>query len=62
VGTEHLLYALVSQENTAATVILENMKVNPQDVKDQVIEAFERSRMQELADYYPDLAPTLRSR
>lgn len=46
VGTEHLLYALVSQENTAATVILENMKVNPQDVKDQVIEAFERSRMQ----------------
>lgn len=46
VGTEHLLHALVSQENTAATVILENMKVNPQDVKDQVIEAFERSRMQ----------------
>ena len=47
VGTEHLLYALVSQENTAATVILENMKVNPQDVKDQVIEAFERSRQQQ---------------
>jgi ATP-dependent Clp protease ATP-binding subunit ClpC len=47
VGTEHLLYALVSQENTAATVILENMKVSPQDVKDQVIEAFERGRIQQ---------------
>ena len=55
VGTEHLLYALVSQENTAATVILENMKVNPQDVKDQVIEAFERSRQQQAGQ--PGMAP-----
>lgn len=47
VGTEHLLFALVSQENTAATVILENMKVSPQDVKDQVVEAFERGRQQQ---------------
>lgn len=47
VGTEHLLFALVSQENTAATVILENMKVNPEDVREQVTEAFERSRQQQ---------------
>jgi ATP-dependent Clp protease ATP-binding subunit ClpC len=47
VGTEHLLFALVSQENTAATVILENMKVNPEDIKEQIIEAFERGRSQQ---------------
>lgn len=44
VGTEHLLYALVSQKNTAATVILENMKVAPDDVKEQILEIFERAR------------------
>lgn len=44
VGTEHLLYALVSQQNTAATVILENMKVNPADIKDQILEIFERAK------------------
>lgn len=44
VGTEHLLYALVNQENTAATVILENMKVNPADIREQIIQAFEKSR------------------
>ncbi len=44
VGTEHLLYALVSQQNTAATVILENMKVNPSDIKDQILEIFERAK------------------
>jgi len=44
VGTEHLLYALVSQENTAATVILENMKINPKNIKEQIIEIFEKSR------------------
>ncbi|MCC7196737.1 ATP-dependent Clp protease ATP-binding subunit [Candidatus Peregrinibacteria bacterium] len=44
VGTEHLLYALVAQENTAATVILENMKVNPQDIKEQLVQTFEKSR------------------
>ncbi len=43
VGTEHLLYALVSQNNTAATVILENMKVSPTDVKEQILEIFERA-------------------
>ena len=44
VGTEHLLYALVSQDNTAATVILENMKVSPADVKEQILEIFERAK------------------
>ncbi len=44
VGTEHLLFSLVSQDNTAATVILENMKVSPQDIKDQVLDIFERAK------------------
>ena len=44
VGTEHLLFALVSQENTAATVILENMKINPKNIREQVTEIFERSK------------------
>lgn len=43
VGTEHLLYALCLQENTAATVILENMKINPQTIKDQVIQVFKKN-------------------
>lgn len=41
VGTEHLLHALVGQENTAATVILENMKVRPVDVLQEIEAAFE---------------------
>ncbi len=44
VGTEHLLYSLVSQVNTAATVVLENMKVSPDDVKQQILEIFERAK------------------
>lgn len=44
VGTEHLLFALVSQDNTAATVILENMKVSPDDIKEQILEIFERAK------------------
>ncbi|MFA6917557.1 MAG: ATP-dependent Clp protease ATP-binding subunit, partial [Candidatus Gracilibacteria bacterium] len=44
VGTEHLLYSLVSQQNTAATVILENMKVSPADVKEQIMEIFDRAK------------------
>jgi ATP-dependent Clp protease ATP-binding subunit ClpC len=44
VGTEHLLYALVVQENTAATVILENMKIAPDDVRQELMNAFERIR------------------
>jgi len=45
IGTEHLLFALVSQKDTAATVILENMRINPDDVKGQIIEIFEQSKM-----------------
>jgi ATP-dependent Clp protease ATP-binding subunit ClpC len=44
VGTEHLLYSLVSQHNTAATVILENMKVSPADIKEQILEIFEKAK------------------
>ena len=44
VGTEHLLYALCVQENTAATVILENMKINPQSIKDQIIQIFKKNQ------------------
>ncbi|MBT4917355.1 ATP-dependent Clp protease ATP-binding subunit, partial [Candidatus Peregrinibacteria bacterium] len=44
VGTEHILHALVSQDNTAATVILENMKVSPSDIKEQILEIFERAK------------------
>jgi ATP-dependent Clp protease ATP-binding subunit ClpC len=40
VGTEHLLHALVSQENTAATVILENMKIHPNELKQKVEDIF----------------------
>lgn len=42
IGTEHLLYALVVQEGTAATVILENMKINPGDIRDQITKTFEK--------------------
>lgn len=44
VGTEHLLYALCSQENTAATVILENMKINPMTIKEQIAQIFRRNQ------------------
>jgi ATP-dependent Clp protease ATP-binding subunit ClpC len=44
VGTEHLLFALCSQENTAATVILENMKINPQSIKEQIVQVFKRNQ------------------
>jgi ATP-dependent Clp protease ATP-binding subunit ClpC len=44
VGTEHLLHSLVSQHNTAATVILENMKVSPADIKEQILEIFEKAK------------------
>ncbi|QQR82942.1 ATP-dependent Clp protease ATP-binding subunit [Candidatus Peregrinibacteria bacterium] len=42
VGTEHLLYSLVSQGKCAATVILENMHVNPDDFKAQIEDMFEQ--------------------
>jgi len=34
---------LVSQENTAATVILENMKINPKHIQNQLIDAFQKN-------------------
>lgn len=43
VGTEHLLHALTAQDNTAATVILENMKVNPADIREQILQIFRKS-------------------
>lgn len=49
VGTEHLLFALVCQADTAATVILENMKVSPGDVKDQLVKNFEKSNPAQVA-------------
>lgn len=40
VGTEHILYALVSQEGTAAVVILEDMKIASVDVQKKLDEVF----------------------
>jgi len=40
IGSEHLLYSLVSQEKCAATVILENMEINPKDFQKQIEEMF----------------------
>ncbi len=42
IGTEHLLHSLVSQGKCAATVILENMEINPNDFKQQIEEMFEQ--------------------
>ena len=42
VGTEHLLYALVSQPKCAATVILENMQINPKDFLKQIEDMFQQ--------------------
>lgn len=44
VGTEHMLHSLVSQKNTSATVILENMNVSPDDVKAQILDIFEKAK------------------
>ncbi|MBI3331761.1 ATP-dependent Clp protease ATP-binding subunit, partial [Candidatus Peregrinibacteria bacterium] len=40
VGTEHLLHSLVSTGKNAATLILENMQVDPEDLKLRVEEMF----------------------
>lgn len=40
VGTEHLLHALVSSGKNAATLLLENMQVDPQDLRTRVEEMF----------------------
>ncbi len=43
VGTEHMLYALVSQEGTAAVVILEEIKISSEDIKKKLEEIFNQS-------------------
>jgi len=40
VGTEHLLYALVSTGKNGATLLLENMQVEPEDLKVHIEEMF----------------------
>ncbi|HLC75830.1 MAG TPA: ATP-dependent Clp protease ATP-binding subunit [Candidatus Peribacterales bacterium] len=40
VGTEHLLYSLVSGERNAAILLLENMQVDPEDLKMHIEEMF----------------------
>lgn len=40
VGTEHLLYALVGNGKNAATLLLENMQVEPEDLKTHIEEMF----------------------
>lgn len=40
VGTEHVLFALVSQEDTAAVVILEELKINSADIQKKLEEIF----------------------
>ena len=40
VGTEHLLHSLVSTGKNAATILLENMQVDPEDLKARVEEMF----------------------
>ncbi|MBI2636239.1 ATP-dependent Clp protease ATP-binding subunit [Candidatus Peregrinibacteria bacterium] len=40
VGTEHLLHSLVSTGKNAATLLLENMQVDPEDLKTRVEEMF----------------------
>ncbi len=59
IGTEHMLYALVCQDETAATVILENMKVNPAAIKEQLIETFERSKKAQGAQQGPNQSGTM---
>ncbi|MBI5412059.1 ATP-dependent Clp protease ATP-binding subunit [Candidatus Peregrinibacteria bacterium] len=40
IGTEHLLFSLVTQKKCAATVILENMQVNLKDFQKQIEDMF----------------------
>ncbi len=43
VGTEHLLMGLVLQKGTAATVILENMKISIDEIKSRLEELFQQT-------------------
>ncbi len=40
IGTEHLLYALISSGKNAATAMLESMQINPDDLKVHIEEMF----------------------
>jgi ATP-dependent Clp protease ATP-binding subunit ClpC len=40
IGTEHLLYALISSGKNAATSLLESMQINPEDLKIHIEEMF----------------------
>jgi ATP-dependent Clp protease ATP-binding subunit ClpC len=40
IGTEHLLYALISNGKNAATALLESMQINPDDLKVHIEEMF----------------------
>jgi len=40
IGTEHLLYALISNGQNAATTLLEKMQINPDDLKIHIEEMF----------------------
>ena len=40
IGTEHLLYALISSGKNAATILLESMQINPDDLKVHIEEMF----------------------
>ncbi len=40
IGTEHLLYALISSGKNAATMLLESMQINPGDLKVHIEEMF----------------------
>jgi len=42
IGTEHLLFALTEQKNTAAIVILENMQVNVDDIRNELSKSFDQ--------------------
>jgi ATP-dependent Clp protease ATP-binding subunit ClpC len=40
IGTEHLLYAILSSGKSSATIILESMQINPEDLKVHIEEMF----------------------
>ncbi len=40
IGTEHLLYALLSSGRSSATIVLESMQINPEDLKVHIEEMF----------------------
>ncbi len=47
IGTEHILYALLSQPNSRASLILEGLKVNNDDVLDEIEDLVEKQTKEE---------------